>query len=498
MPKIIDQFKQKIYELQVFSDTDRLNDFIEDNSGACGEIPVAMVKPDSVKQLCDLVHFCRETGLRLQPVSSKGAHYRGDTLCASDTFIVDMSEFNEVIRTDRRNRVLMFEAGVTFDALAASAKGAGLRSMIPLCPKPGKSALASYLDREPTIYPRFQWDISDPMLCGEMITGTGRFFRTGAAAGPGDLTDQWKAGDAQKFPSGPGALDAMRIFQGAQGGLGVVTWCTAKAESIPVYENLYVLESESLEPLIETAYGLLRRHHPDICFILNAAGLAAITHREVEDWLKRKEKLSPWHLVFSLSRPKIAGEEKLAYVRKEIAQLCEQHGLTRSLAGFQLKHQHLQDIITNPSHPVNKRWWKLAGMPSTREFFFQTTLDKASSFLPAAKSVCEQYKRGWENVLCYIQPQLGGRCCHMELIFPTDSSRLSASNEMLGLLAKTLKSQGAFFSRPYGAFGSAAIAGESGLPIIRKLKNIFDPDRIFSPNSMIFSDGPSDENKNAA
>ncbi|MBW2366584.1 MAG: hypothetical protein JRH15_01725 [Deltaproteobacteria bacterium] len=75
----------------------------------------------------------------------------------------------------------------------------------------------------------------------------------------------------------------------------------------------------------------------------------------------------------------------------------------------------------------------------------------------------------------------------MEFIFPTDSSALSASDEMLGLLAETLKSHGAFFSRPYGAFSEASLAGESGLPIIRKLKNIFDPDRIFSPNSLIFS-----------
>jgi hypothetical protein len=487
MADISGQFKATLPELWVSCDDGTLKDYSEDDCGNRGNKPVALVKPESVKQLRDLVLFCRETGLRLQPISSKGAHYRGDTLCASDTAIADMSAFDEVIRTDRRNRVLMFEAGVTFDALVASAKATGLRPMLPLCPKPGKSALTSYLDREPILYPRFQWDMSDPMLCVEMITGTGQLFRTGAAAGPGDLTDQWKAGDAQKFPMGPGALDVMRLFQGAQGGLGVVTWCTTKAEAIPTQETLYLLESETLEPLIETTYGLMRRHHPDICFILNGPGLAAVKHRDLESWLKGKEALSPWNLVFSLSKPKFAGEQKLAYVRREISDLCNQQGLTRSLDGFQVRHQRLHDIITKPSHPVNARWWKLAGMPATREFFFQTTLDKTPSFLPAAISICQQHKRGWDNVLCYIQPQLGGRCCHMEFVFPTDSSALSVSNEMLDLLTKTLKSKGAFFSRPYGSFGSAAIAGESGLPVIRKLKNIFDPDRIFSPQNLIFS-----------
>jgi len=490
----LDNFKEKIPELWVSRDSAILKDFGEDHGGNHGEIPFALVKPASVRHLRELVLFCRETGLRLQPISSKGDHYRGDTLCTADTIIVDMSEFNEVVRADRRNRVLMFETGVTFDILAASARESGLRPMLPLCPKPAKSALTSYLDREPTIYPRFQWDLSDPMLCVEMITGTGQLFRTGAAAGPGDLTDQWKAGDAQKFPMGPGALDTMRIFQGAQGGLGVVTWCTAKAESISEDETLYVLENEALEPLIEIAYGLLRRHHPDICFILNSAGLAAITHRTVDDWLQQKEGLSAWHLIFSLSKPKYAGNKKLAYVRREIMALCKQHGLTRSLDGFQAKHQLLQDIITNPSHPVNERWWKLAGMPSTREIFFQTTLEKTPSFLPSAKSICQQHKRGWDNVLCYIQPQLSGRCCHMEFIFPTDWSAASATNEMLGQLAETLKSNGAFFSRPYRFFGKAPLAGESSLPVIRKLKKIFDPDRIFSPNNYIFAN----ENTEAA
>jgi len=331
-----------------------------------------------------------------------------------------------------------------------------------------------------------------------MITGTGQLFRTGAAAGPGDLTDQWKAGDAQKFPMGPGALDVMRVFQGAQGGLGVVTWCTAKAEPIPESENLYVLESDSLEPLIETAYGMLRRHHPDICFIMNGPGLAALTHREHNGWQKQKKGLKAWHLIFSISRPKIAGKQKLAYVQREISELCKTHELTQSLAGFQVRHKLLHDIITRPVHPVNELSWKLAGMSSTKEFFFQTTLNKAPSFLPDAKSICQQHKYEWENVLCYIQPQLGGRCCHMEYIFPTDSPETDASEKMLCELTKTLNPLGAFFSRPYSTFGPAAIEGESGLPVIRKLKNIFDPDRIFSPNNIIFSGGPSNGKKDAA
>ncbi|MCP4688335.1 MAG: FAD-binding oxidoreductase, partial [Desulfobacterales bacterium] len=223
MADISDKFTAALPDLRISSDAATLKGFGEDERGARGATPIALVKPESGKQLRELVLFCGKNGLRLRTMSSKGAHFTKDARCAPETVMLDMSKFDAVIQTNRRNRVLMFEAGVTFDTLTASAGETGLRPLLPLCPRPGKSALTSYLDREPTIYPRFQWDLSDPMLCVEMITGAGQLFRTGSAAGPGDLTDQWKAGDAQKFPMGPGALDAMRLFQGARGGLGVVT-----------------------------------------------------------------------------------------------------------------------------------------------------------------------------------------------------------------------------------------------------------------------------------
>ena len=222
----------------------------------------ANVAPDTISELVHLVRSCRQQGQRLRPVSSRGSDRRRAASRDAETLDVDLSRFDEVVRVDRRNRVLLFEAGVGFDALVRSARAAGLRVMLPLCPRPGQSALTAYLDREPTLYPRFQWDISDPLLCTELVLGTGELFRTGSAAGPGNLEQQWRAGDAQKNPMGPGPANLMRIFQGARGAYGIATWCSAKAEPLPLSETLYVAGSDAIEPLIEVAYGLLRRGHP--------------------------------------------------------------------------------------------------------------------------------------------------------------------------------------------------------------------------------------------
>ncbi len=458
-----------------------LQGFAEDESGARGETPVALFRPQTIGQLRDLVSHARKTDLSLQPVSSTGGHYRGDTLCGSEAAIVDMSCFDEIVRCDRRNRVLLFEAAVTFDALAAAARAEGLRPMLPLCPRPGKSALTAYLDREPTLCPRFQWDISDPLLCTEVVLGTGELFRTGSAAGPGSLAQQWQAGDAQKNPMGPGPADFMRIFQGAQGGFGIVTWCSAKAEPIPSAETLYVIGSDTVEPLIEMTYGLLRRNHPDICFLVDGATLAALEHRERASFDRTRGSQQSWNLVFSISRSRFAGDEKLAYVHREVRELAQSLGLGGDLEGFARGREELQRVLADPAHPTNARWWKLAGRAATQELFLQTTLDRVPELLAVAAGVLRDHGFADHDLLHYVQPQLGGRCCHLEFILPTDAP--AELSELLVSLTRELRAAGGYFSRPHGPGRDAAVEGAGALPLIRRLGKIFDPDSVFLPNA---------------
>jgi FAD/FMN-containing dehydrogenase len=434
------------------------------------------------------VCHARRSDRRLQPVSSTGGHYRGDTLCAAETAIVDLSGFDEIVRCDRRNRALMFEAGVAFDALANAARAAGLRPMLPLCPRPGKSALAAYLDREPTIYPRFQWDIADPLLCTEIVLGSGELFRTGSAAGPGSLVEQWLAGDAQKNPMGPGPADFMRIFQGAQGAFGIVTWCSTKAEPVPCEETLYVVGSDTLEPLIEMTYGLLRRNHPDVCFLVDGPALAALEQRDRATFERTRASRQPWNLVFSLSKPRFAGDEKLAYVRREVCELGRSLGLGDDLDGFASGREALLRILTDPAHPTNTRWWKLAGRAATQELFLQATMDRVPDLLAVAAAVLRDHGFGDHDLLRYVQPQLGGRCCHLELVLPTDApAELSA---LLVQLTRELRAAGGYFSRPHGPGRDAAVEGQSALPLLRKLGRIFDPDAVFLPNAPGFLSEP--------
>lgn len=450
----------------------------------------ANVAPETIGELVQLVQRCRRQGQRLQPVSSRGNDRQRSAACDAESLTVDLSRFDEVVRVDRRNRVLLFEAGVGFDALVQSARAAGLRVMLPLCPRPGQSALTAYLDREPTLYPRFQWDMSDPLLCTELVLGTGELFRTGSAAGPGNLEQQWRAGDAQKNPMGPGPANLMRIFQGARGAYGIATWCSAKAEPLPVSETLYVAGSDSIEPLIEVAYGLLRRGHPDICLLLDGSGLAAVEQRERAAWQRAREGARPWNLVFSLAKSRFAGDRKLAYVEREVSELLERNGLTSRLAAIAREDGQLLGVLTDPGHPKNAHWWKRAGRAAAQEVYLQTTMDRVPELLDVARRVVGERGESERDVLVYLQPQLGGRCCHLEWVLPCEAA--SEALPLASALSTALSAAGGYFSRAQGADRSTPVRGAGALHMLRKLENIFDPDGVFAPNRPHFAHEPAE------
>ena len=81
--------------------------------------------------------------------------------------------------------------------------------------------------------PKHHWESQDPLLCIEVVFGTGDLFRTGDSAGPGSLEEQWEVGKAQSRPMGPSYTDFAKIVQGSQGTMGIVTWASLKCRPFP-------------------------------------------------------------------------------------------------------------------------------------------------------------------------------------------------------------------------------------------------------------------------
>ena len=173
--------------------------------------------PGAKEDVQEIVKLACETKTPLVPVSSGLPHFHGGSTPVKGGITVDFSRMNKIRKIDGVSRYAWLEPGVTFGELMPELKKQGLKLVAPLLPRANKSVVASRLEREPVIIPKYQYDFIDPLLTLEVIYGTGEEFRTGSASGPGTL-ETLKADKVN--PWGPGAVDYFRFISGAAGHYG--------------------------------------------------------------------------------------------------------------------------------------------------------------------------------------------------------------------------------------------------------------------------------------
>jgi len=468
---------------------DDLDKYAKDESPVHPVRPRYIVRPASGDEVQKIVNWANESLTPLVPVSSGPPHFRGDTVPGTGgAVIVDLSRMKRIIRIDTEHRIAMVEPGVTFSELIPELTGEGLRLNMPLLPRTTKSVVGSLLEREPVIMPQYHWDIADPLACTEVIYGTGDMFRTGSAAGPGDLQQQWEIGAAQNEAAGPVQADFYRLIQGAQGTMGIVTWATVRCERMPSLEEPFLVGSSNLDHLLEFTRWILRRRLVDDCLLLNNTDLAHMLAREwPQEYESLKNSLPPWILFFSISGIKYFPEEELNYQKEAVA------GIAKSLKIELLKaigRVSAYELIKTLHKPSEEPYWKLRDKGSCYDIFFLTVHDKLPELVSIMNGLAEECGYPASNMGIYIQPVVQGVSCHCEfnLFFepknPREEDRIRALSDAA---FDVLANRGAFFSRPYGSWADMAYRRDSVTTIsLRKIKDIYDPNKIMNPGKLCF------------
>ncbi|WLH97866.1 FAD-binding protein [Pseudomonas hefeiensis] len=241
-----------------------------------GVNPIGVAHPCNADDIIALIKWARKTKTQLSIFSSGPGNRSHGSMANVPTVFIDLSKMNRIAAVSERDRVAVIEAGVTFEALDEALLPYGLRSYKPLQPRANKSVLASYLDREPFLQSRDQWDVLDPIGAGEIVFGTGDAFRTGSASHKKSADDLWKAGTRFLTAIGPAAVDFMRIVQGAQGWLGIVPWAAVLCEPIPKLSASFFVPAESPGALAELSASLHRRRLGNATFLANRLQLATL------------------------------------------------------------------------------------------------------------------------------------------------------------------------------------------------------------------------------
>jgi hypothetical protein len=473
----------------VFHQPEVLDLYAKDLSFVPAIRPECVVKPGNTDEIKQIVNLAKETQTPLVPVSSGPPHFRGDTVPGTGgAVVIDLSGMKKIIRVDRLNRVCMFEPGVTFGELIPAVTKEGLRLNMPLMPRTTKSVTASMLEREPVILPTYHWDIMDPMDCMEIIFGTGDMFRTGAAAGPGTLEDQWKAGGAQVEAAGPSSASWYRLIGGSQGTMGIVTWSSARCEILPQKEEPYFVGSANLDALMEMVHWLVRLRIPNECFILNKMNLSAVMAKKWPgDYQEIKESLPEWILFYNLAGYNYFPEERIKVHMTDAREIAQKAGLEPARSAGKVS---AFDLLKAAQAPSPKPYWKLQYKGAFQDIFFIT------KFQGVAETVACMYKAAGSagypvpDMGVYIQPLVQGCNYHVELnLFynPKNRKETDRVNELAANAISPLIARGAFFSRPYGETTRAVMNRDSAtVNALKRVKGIVDPQNVMNPGKLCF------------
>ena len=471
-----------------FDDSDTLDTYSKDLSFVKPNKPQAVVKPKSTDDVQAIVKWANQTGTPLIPVSSGPPHFHGDTVpSVPGVVIVDLSGMKQIINIDRRNRIAMFEAGITYPEIQPELTKAGLRLTMPLMPRPNKSVVASLLEREPTLIPGQLWSSLDPLRCTSIIWGDGQKLVTGDAGNWPSIEVARERKQAAAGPTGPGQTDFYRLVSGAQGSMGIVTWISAKCEVLPEIHKLYFAPAQKLDDLTGFIYQLLKFRFGDEILLLNNASLAYILGDGTDQIKTLMKTLPPWTTLVGIAGRSILPKERVECLEKDIADFARSLNLqlTPTIPGVE-NGQMLETLLS----PSKEPYWRLGYKAGYQDIFFLTTLNRTPEFVSTMNSVAEANGYPTSDIGVYIQPMHQGVSCHCEFILPFDRDNQGEANKMQQLLTRAseeLLKQGAFFSRPYGIWADMAYKKDmQTMTVLKKVKGIFDPNSIMNPGKLCF------------
>jgi FAD/FMN-containing dehydrogenase len=462
----------------VLDDEATLDAYSKDLSLTQPRRPSLVVKPKDREEVQKVVKLANKQLIPVIPVSS-GVHFHGEAIPEQGGIVVDLRRMDKVLQIDSRNRKVKIEPGVSWGKLQEALREHDQMGLNPLFPHPQMSALTSSLERNPMLIPKYEY--AEPVLTMEVVLPQGDVFRTGTASA---------ANTEEAYPEGPG-IDFFRLFQGAQGTLGIVSWLNIKTEYRPKHQKVFFVPIKRIEDAVEPIYRMQRQHIGNECFLLNSFNLALLL---AEDWPREfeelRDRLPPYTLTVVIAGAVRRPLERIAYEEEALQEIASQllFQPSTTVAGI----AGLQDIMLEKLRTPQEEgsYWKMRYKGSSQDIFFITTMDRAKEFQKKVMEVCAEFSYPSKEVGIYLQPLERGRACHLEFSFPCDPSSEKEREEIGELylrLSEELITMGGFFSRPYGPWADMVYRRATAYTnTLREVKKVFDPNTILNPGKLCY------------
>lgn len=473
----------------VFDSPEFTEAYSKDYSLTRPSLPNYVVQPKETTEIQGIMRLANEHRIPVIPSSSQ-VHFYGATIPSQGGIILDLRRMNRILNINEVDMSVQIEPGVTWQQLQTALTEKGYRCIIPLLPHSLRSVLTTWLEVEYPVSSVYEYGM--PLQSMHIVWADGEEYTTGSAS----VTTFRQPGcyATGVNPQGPGAINFFKLFQGAQGTVGIVTWAMLKFEEMPRLDKAFFIPTERIEDAIEPMYKIHRRRISSEFLLLNNFGLAAILAENWPgDFERLRQTLPPWTTILILSGLRRRPEEKIEYEEEALREIMKSEfpalELLTVLPSVPTLERRLPQMLRQP-WPKEKTYWKHNYKGGCQDLFFITTLDKVPKFVQAVSNLAGKRQYHASEVGCYIQPIENARACHCEFNFyynsddPVDREKIWRLYEES---ARTLLDMGAFFSRPYGILADMVYSrATSYTEALKKFKNLVDPNNIMSPGNLCF------------
>jgi len=456
----------------VSDEPETLKKYSHDYSLVQPRMPSLVVFPKNTEEIQGVVRYANEQRVPVIPRSS-AVSFHGAGIPSQGGIILDLTRMNKVLEIDPRNKKVKVEPGVTWTQIQDELAKQGLMVCNPLLPHRDKSVLTSALEREPILITKSEY--SEVFLTAEMVLASGDLFWTGTAMGKGMK--------GRNFPDA--LIPSTRLFLGAQGTLGIVTWANLKAEFLPTMDKLFFIPFGRVEEVAEPVYRIQRRMLGNECFVLNSFNLAAIL---AEDSLR--ESLPPWTIIQCLSGLHRLPEEKIEYEEEALMEVASELHFEpgRTVGGIPGLEAKILKMLRKPW--PGDGYWKLRYKGGSHDVFFHTTLDRVAEFTQAMEETAARHGYPSRDIGVYLQPLERARACFCQFGFhchPDDAREVERIRRLYLDASQRAIAMGGLFTTPYGPWADMVYSRAASYTAVMKVvKDALDPNHILNPGKLCF------------
>lgn len=465
--------------------------YSSDQSLVPPRMPDFAVFVQETSQIQEIVKLANESSTPVIPYSS-GKNLHGATIPDQGGIIIDMSRMKKITGLDKDNWYVQIEPGVTFNELQNYLKQEGFRAMIPFGVPADRSALTSYLERDPVMAaPNFETG-NTIIMDTEVVLATGDIFKTG----------NWASGGDPGSPAGPIRNRIYRMFTAAQGTMGIMTKMIVQVERIQKKRKLFFIPFKNLTDAIEPLRRIQRKEIGNECLLLNKFNLAALLTDTwaipenlptepvpAPEFIDLQKALPPWVMMICINGHPRRPDEKIAYESEALKAICDDLNieLLESLPNIPGAENVMMAEINAPFKILKKFNYR----GSVQSLCFKAPLNKITLLEQKMNALSLNHGYAASDIGIYLLPMERARAIHCEFDLHCNLNDADEKEKIKALWLKAsaeLINSGAYFDRPYGPWADMMYSRAANYTtLLKKLKKETDPNNILNPGKLCFT-----------